>query len=126
MIEAERQLIERVLEALRGLPQAHAQLGLYEQPNERDRRYDARIDLHIGGEAISLLIEAKRAVYPRDVREVIWQLRRYMDLAPSDKPNEQRLPLIVAESISPGAKELLREELVGYFDNGGSLFIPAH
>lgn len=125
-MQAERHLVESALEALRGLPQAHAELGLWEQqPTGRDRGYDARIDLHIGGESVSLLIEAKRAVYPRDVREVIWQLRRYMDLAPSERLNEQRLPLIVAESISPGAKELLREELVGYFDSGGSLFIPA-
>lgn len=35
------------------------------------------------------------------------------------------LPLLIAESISPGAKELLRAERVGYFDSGGSLFLPA-
>lgn len=124
-MHAERNLVESVLETLRGLPQAHAELGLLEQPTGRDRGYDARIDLHIGGESVSLLIEAKRAVYPRDVREVIWQIRRYMDHAPLGRANEQRLPLIVAEAISPGAKELLREEQVGYFDSGGSLFVPA-
>jgi len=122
---SERDLVESVLETLRGLPQAHAELGLWEPPTGRDRGYDARIDLHIGGESVSLLIEAKRAVYPRDVREIIWQIRRYMDHAPSQRANEQRLPLIVAESISPGAKELLRKEQVGYFDSGGSLFVPA-
>jgi hypothetical protein len=124
-MQAERDLVESVLETLRGLPQAHAELGLWEQAGGRDRGYDARIDLHIGGESVSLLIEAKRAVYPRDVREVIWQLRRYMDHAPSERANVQRLPLIVAESISPGAKELLREAQVGYFDSGGSLYVPA-
>jgi hypothetical protein len=35
------------------------------------------------------------------------------------------LPLLVAESISPGAKELLRSERVGYYDSGGSLYLPA-
>jgi hypothetical protein len=124
-MQVEQDLIESVLETLRGLPQARAELGPRAQPSGRDRGYDARIDLHIGGESVSLLIEAKRAVYPRDVREVIWQIRRYMDLAPSERANEQRLPLIVAESISPGAKELLRKEQVGYFDSGGSLFVPA-
>jgi hypothetical protein len=124
-MQTERDLVESVLETLRGLPQAHAELGAWEQPSGRDRSYDARIDLHIGGESVSLLVEAKRAVYPRDVREVLWQIRRYKDLAASESANEQRLPLIVAESISPGAKELLREEQVGYFDSGGSLFIPA-
>ncbi len=123
-MQAERELVQAVLEALRSLPEAHAELEQWEADG-RDRGCDARIDLHIGGESVSLLIEAKRAVYPRDVREVIWQLRRYMDLTPSGRPNAQRLPLIAAESISPGAKELLREEQVGYFDSGGSLFVPA-
>ena len=123
-MHAERDLIESVLETLRSLPQAHAELGAWEAAG-RDRGYDARINLHIGGATVSLLIETKRAVYPRDVREVIWQIRRYMELAPSEKANHEQLPLIVAESISPGAKELLREERVGYFDSGGSLFVPA-
>ncbi|HQR58067.1 MAG TPA: hypothetical protein PK503_01875 [Azonexus sp.] len=35
------------------------------------------------------------------------------------------MSLLVAESISPGAKELLRSERVGYYDSGGSLFLPA-
>ena len=33
--------------------------------------------------------------------------------------------LLVAQSISPGAKELLRQERIGYYDSGGSLFVPA-
>jgi hypothetical protein len=33
--------------------------------------------------------------------------------------------MLVAESISPGAKQLLRAERVAYFDSGGSLFLPA-
>ena len=35
------------------------------------------------------------------------------------------LPVLIAESISPGAKELLRAERVGYYDSGGSLYLPA-
>lgn len=123
-MHAEQNLVESVLEALRGLPQARAELGLWNEPAGRDGGYDARIDLHIGAESVRLLVEAKRIVYPRDVREVIWQIRRYMDLTPSERAGERRLPFIVAESISPGAKELLREEQVGYFDSGGSLFVP--
>lgn len=33
--------------------------------------------------------------------------------------------MLLATSISPGAKELLRHEGVGYFDSGGSLFVRA-
>lgn len=123
-MQAERDLVQAALETLRGLPESHAEMEPW-RAGGRDRGYDARIDLQIGGEPVSLLIEAMRAVYPRDAREVIWHLRRYLDLTPSERPNQQRLPLIVAESISPGAKELLRHEQVGYFDRGGSLFVPA-
>ncbi len=35
------------------------------------------------------------------------------------------MPVLIAESISPGARQLLRDERVGYFDASGSLFIPA-
>ena len=33
--------------------------------------------------------------------------------------------MLIAESLSPGAKEMLRAERIGYFDSGGSLFVPA-
>lgn len=42
------------------------------------------------------------------------------------KCGDEALPFLVAESISPGAKDLLRTERVGYYDSGGSLFLPAH
>lgn len=32
--------------------------------------------------------------------------------------------LLVAESLSPGAKDLLKSERVGYYDSGGGLFLP--
>jgi hypothetical protein len=35
------------------------------------------------------------------------------------------MPLLMAESISQGAKDLLKAEQVGYFDSGGSLYLPA-
>jgi len=48
-----------------------------------------------------------------------------MEPAAPDASAEQRVPLVAADAISPGAKELLREEQVGYFDSGGSFFLPA-
>jgi hypothetical protein len=123
-MEVERDLIQGVLDTLRALPDAHVELEQSELRG-RDRGYDARLDLHIGDKSVSLFVEAKRAVYPRDVRELLWQIRRYMELASPKTATEQRVPLIVAEAISPGAKELLREGHVGYFDSGGSLFLPA-
>jgi hypothetical protein len=124
-MQADRDLLSNVLEALQGLPQANAELRLLDPTDGRDSGYDARVDLHIGGECVSLLVVTTRAVFPRDVREILWRMRRHVGLAPSEGASPQRLPLIVAESISPGAKDLLREERVGYFDSGGSLFVSA-
>lgn len=123
----ERRLIEQFLETLRALPEVHAELDHREPVGlAGDRGHDAQIDLHIAGKSFTLLIEAKKAVYPRDVRQVLWQLRKFSRRRLTGQSGDEAVALLVAESISPGAKELLRDERVGYYDSGGSLFLPAH
>jgi len=80
------------------------------------------MDLEHEGSSIRLVIEAKRALFPRDAREAIWQLRNY--LAHGEPAGRSAVPVLIAETISPGARQLLRDERVGYFDSSGSLFIP--
>ena len=121
----ERQLLDQFLKALRGLPEVRAELGLPLQSGGLHRRYDTRVDLWLGGKAVTLLIEVKKALYPRDVRQTIWQLREFERRWPQSAEGQQTASLLVAQSISPGAKDLLRDERVGYFDSGGSLFLPA-
>ncbi len=104
-------LLERFLKALRELPAAQAELSGIELPVGPDRRHDAHVDLRVGGKEVTLVIEIRKVVYPRDARQVLWQ---FLESA-------RRLP----RSISPGAKELLRNERIGYYDSGGSLFVPA-
>src|SRR5260370_22536176 len=41
-------------------------------------------------------------------------------------PRRRTARAAIAESISPGAKDMLRTERMGYYDSGGSLFLPAH
>jgi hypothetical protein len=121
----EQQLIARFIEALRELPEVQADLDHREPIGKHgDRGYDAQVDLHVAGKSFVLLLEAKKAVFPRDVRQVIWQLRASSHRRPTEHGDEP-LALLVAESISPGAKELLRSERVGYYDSGGSLYLPA-
>ncbi|MFG1404386.1 hypothetical protein [Xanthobacter sediminis] len=91
---------------------------------ETSYRPDATIDIEHDGRSYRLVIEAKRSLFPRDAREAIWQLRNY--LAHFDSGGRPAVPLLMAESISPGARQLLRDERVGYFDASGSLFIPAN
>lgn len=123
-ILTEQQLIGRFVDALQELPEVEAELDHREPGPSKDRGYDARVDLHIAGKSFILLVEAKKAVFPRDVRQMIWQLR---EASHGQRTKQGRAPLtlLIAESISPGAKELLRSERVGYFDSGGSLFLPA-
>lgn len=121
----ERELIAHFVDALRELPEVEADLAHWEPVGQHsDRRYDALVNLHVAGKSFVLLLEAKKAVFPRDVRQVIWQLRAAGHGRPAGQ-GENPLPLLVAESISPGAKELLRSERVGYYDSGGSLYLPA-
>jgi len=115
----EHALIEQLLDSLRELPDVHVDLVQLDTAVQAEGRIDAKIDLHVAAKSIILLVEAKKSIYPRDVRQALWQLKslqhHYADV--------QRL--LIAESISPGAKELLRAERIGYFDSGGSLFLPA-
>src|SRR5690606_19246624 len=76
--------------------------------------------LIVAGKPVVLVGEAKKTVYPRDVRQVLWQLK-----STHQRPHADAQPLLIAESLSPGAKELLRNERIGYYDGGGSLFLPA-
>lgn len=121
----ERDTVEKLVETLQTLPQVHADLPVWE-PQPHRREIDAEVDFMAGDRHHVLLIEVKRDVYPRDVRQILWQIKNYADATRNRDPEKSVVPLLAAESISAGAKDLLKEENVGYFDTGGSLFIPAH
>jgi hypothetical protein len=93
------------------------------EPSQGPYRPDVVMELEHEGGSFRLVVEAKRSLFPRDAREAIWQLRNY--LAHGDSAGRSAVPVLMAEMISPGARELLRDERVGYFDSSGSLFIPA-
>ncbi|WP_199236586.1 helix-turn-helix domain-containing protein [Ramlibacter sp. WS9] len=117
---AERVLIDRFLDALRELPDVRAEMDVREAAPAVPYKVDAQIHLNVAGKPIVLLVEAKKTAYPRDVRQVLWQFKALRQAYPPDVQY-----LLVAESLSPGAKDLLKSERVGYYDSGGSLFLPA-
>ena len=121
----EGQLLEGFLEALRELPEVQAEFSGVEQPGGLDPGHDAEVHLSVGGKATTLLVEVKKALYPRDVRQVLWRIREVARRWPKTTEGRKPVFFLVAESLSPGAKELLRNERVGYYDSGGSLFLPA-
>lgn len=124
MIKTEQWDADRLmLDFTEALEQVGTLVGLVEKESwQKPNVADAAIDIEIGGVAVRLIVEIKRSAYPRDVREAAYQLTRYLSEGPQ---NTQRIPILVSESISTGSREILREEGIGYFDSGGSLFMSA-
>lgn len=85
---------------------------------------DFILQAHIGDRPVKFVVEAKRSLFPRDAREAAWQLRNYL-AHQLQSDFRQTIPLLMAETISPGARKLLRDDRIGYFDASGSLFLAA-
>jgi len=115
----ERTLIDQLIDALRDIPGADVRHEQYADIAERD--VDALIEMEIDGRPVTLIVEAKRSGFPRDVREVVWRLRDRL----RGNARHDTVPIFASETVSPGAREVLRQERIGYFDESGSLFIPA-
>lgn len=125
----EYSLVDHLLKTLRTLPDVHG-VQIVREASAAERashaRIDAVIDLCVAGKSLELMIEANKSLYPRDARNAFWVWTKSALAHPvEDAQGPERLPMLIATSISPGAKEFLRHEGVGYFDSGGSLFVPA-
>jgi len=116
-------------QTLQGIPQLKViskREGVLLRAKSSRYEADAIIQAEVDGKPVTLLVETKREVFPRDAREAIWQLRRIQEALRETEANEDSLPILAAQSISDGAKEFLRSEGVSYFEEGGSLFLRAH
>ncbi|HEY9755168.1 MAG TPA: hypothetical protein V6C97_08405 [Oculatellaceae cyanobacterium] len=117
----EQKLLNEFLKGLEELPNVSAEL----RPDRAvvgHSEFDAQIDLKVAGRSNRLLVEIKRCAYPRDVQQAIWQLRRVSKMLNLD---DDAVLVLLSEYLSPGAKQLLESENVGYYDAGGSLYLPA-
>ena len=77
-VRSEQDLTQRLLTSLREFLDVRAKFDQVENEREHgdpDRGYDARVDLQIADQSIMLLIKVRKAVYPRDARQVLWQIR---------------------------------------------------
>ena len=123
--EVESALIAELLEALRALPDVTADLACQGDSGVQAALNDVSVSMQVAGRPLELLVGIRKALYPRDVRQALWQIRDAASRRSGDAGAEGAVPLLAAESISPGAKDLLKAERVGYFDAGGSLYLPA-
>ncbi len=116
-------LIENFTEALTEVVGAAPHVVREPEGARGSYRPDFIMEMNRDGEPYRLIVEAKPSLFPRDAREAIWQFRNY--LAHQTVGAYPVVPVLMAESISPGARQLLRDERIGYFDASGSLFIVA-
>ena len=95
----------------------------FEVPYERTggaRRLDLLLRVNSPHEDLYLAVEMIREGYPRDVRNAVWQLDEYRLASPH---GAKVVPVVLAEHLSTGARESLRERNVAYFDASGSLYL---
>lgn len=82
---------------------------------------NSAVDVAIGSSNLRLLLEVKRSAYPRDVRDAVYRLRPLLRY----DADPVTLPVLISDSISTAGREILRQESIGYYDSGGSLFLRA-
>ncbi|MGH7022032.1 MAG: MarR family transcriptional regulator [Caulobacteraceae bacterium] len=121
--ETDAPLIDAFVAALASVPDSAARVAARGATAGTHAQIDYVVEATIAGKPVVMLVEAKQTAFPRDVREAVWHLRAYQARTPA-KGRGQVVAFIIAEAISPGAREILRSEGVGYFDKGGSLYVP--
>lgn len=115
------ELVESLSDSFKAIP--GAQLGeiSFETEISGRLRPDVVMQITIGDRELSIVAETRGDVFPRDAREVVWQLKQYQKQLASS--NRSFVPMIIARSVSEGARSFLRDEHVAYHDLSGSLYI---
>lgn len=87
---------------------------------QNDEGADAVLSIRVQGRLISVLVQAKQSGFPRDVRNYAIHPRNII----KERRGVEAVSIIAAPSISTGGRNLLRQQGIGYFDGGGSLYLP--
>ena len=122
-LNIDSELVASLSASLATVPGAQLEDVSWEKEIGERLRPAAIIKTMIGDRVLFFVAETRGDVYPRDAREVVWQLKRYhQDLKPA---NRHYVPMILANSVSDGARAFLQEEHVSYHDLSGSLYVQA-
>lgn len=119
MTPNEAVIVQKLVGTINEMPNSQADVTMTSLEGEPS--YDAQVEGVIQGKPVTLLVEAKQHVYPRDVHHYLYQVRTYLRKFSSSATTP--VFVLAAKSISPGAKEILRNEDGAYFDCGGSLYL---
>lgn len=85
-----------------------------------DSEPDGLIEIQTPYKTLVVYVEVKRDVYPRDIRDAVWSLNKYMRY--QDQAHDA-IGMLAAGSLSPGARDQLKAENIAFFDLGGSLHL---
>ena len=116
-LEFERQMLDALVEAL---AEAFGSDGSVFDVSYELRGVDAMIVIKALDKTLQVYVEVKREVYPRDLRNAVYKLRRAMD---ETHHRHGAIGLLAAGVLSPGAKQELREQNIASFELGGSLYL---
>ncbi len=118
-LEFERQVLDALVSALKEAFGTEA--IVQEMPTDHDNHeVDGIIMIKTPKKTLRVVVEVKKEVYPRDLRNAVHQLRRVMD---STGDRHETIGLLASSVLSPGAKQELKEENIASFELGGSLYL---
>ncbi len=113
----DKEILDQLQTALRNLPEVE-----WIEAGDENLEADHELRLLVRGEPVQLIVEFKKSVFPRDIQQLLWVWKNHA--SPSANDPLQIVRVVAAESISTGARDLLKHEHTGYFAGGGSLYLP--
>ncbi|MBS3827741.1 type IV toxin-antitoxin system AbiEi family antitoxin [Proteus mirabilis] len=120
--EFERQMLDALVKALAEAFGSEATvLDASHELSGAGAELDGMIVIKAPGKTLQVFVEVKRDVYPRDLRNAVYQLHRGMDN--TRHRHKDIIGLLAAGVLSPGAKQELREQNIASFELGGSLYL---
>lgn len=113
-----KSLLEAFISALQEAVGADVQELTYESLPKSE--IDVVLRIRTGEESLLVPVELKQQLYPKDVRQAVWNLEGFRA---KSGDSASVIPMVVADRLSPGAREELRLRGIGYFDTSGSLYL---
>lgn len=118
-VQFEAEIIELLTAALTDALEGIAEVEPVNGPSPPKGAPDALLNLKSTGGSVQVVVEVVRNAYPRDIQRAVWVL----DEATKTTLAQDHIRLVAAETLSPGAKQTLKERGIAYFEKSGSLYL---
>jgi len=120
-IKSEEKLLEELKNTISSLPQIKSVDFEVKTPKGVDSGIDACAWIEtVKNKKFFIVIQVKAGGYPRDLEKTSEQLKNIV----RKQEKEETISVVASRSISPGSRKMLQDEGIGYFDSGGSLYLP--